>query len=149
MNKNLPHLIQGQAIYRFSPALNKKGKSTRRDGKNTKWWLILECDREIGRYLRYLYASHTHQTKVLQEPLWGTHISVIRDEAPLHPQYWEMLEGQSVDIQYSMDVTFYQRYAVVEAFCEPALDYREQLGLPREPAYPLHLTIGNLPANLK
>ncbi len=35
-------------------------------------------------------------------------------------------------------------YVLYPVRCEAALDYRERLGLPREPRYPLHLTIGNL-----
>ncbi len=136
--------IQTTASYRFSPPLNKSGKTTRRDGRTTKWWLILECDREIGRYLRHLFEVAAHRTQCLQEPLWGAHVSVIRDEKPPNPDLWEKLEGRQVCVEYDCEIELVNGFAVAPARCEAALEYREILGLPREPKYPLHLTIGNL-----
>ena len=137
-------MIVTTATYRFSPALDRHGRTTRRDGKSTKWWLILECDREIGRYLRHLHAVATHRTVMLQEPLWGTHVSVVRDEKPPCAWWWEELAGQQVVVEYDPAIEFANGFAFAPVRCEAALDYRERLGLPREPPYPLHLTIGNL-----
>ena len=136
--------FQSQGTFRFSPPLNKKGDITRRDGQTTQWWLILECDREIGRYFRHLYELKHHHTKQLQEPLWGSHISVIRGEVPPNLAEWKSLDGQKVTFEYGFEIEFYQQFAVVSAQCNQALDYREALGLEREPSYPLHLTIGNV-----
>jgi len=91
-----------------------------------------------------LYKVNQHHTKQLQEPLWGSHITVIRGEKPESLELWRSLEGKSVTFQYDVDIEFYQQFAVVSAQCELALDYRESLMLEREPAYPLHLTIGNI-----
>ena len=112
--------------------------------KSTKWWLILECDREIGRYLRHLYTVSVHHTRQLQEPLWGTHVSVVRDEEPPHLEFWEEVAGDEVVLHYEPEIRIANGFAFAPVRCEPALDYRERLGLPRQPEYPLHLTIGNL-----
>ena len=136
--------IETTATYRFSPPLNRSGKTTRRDGGTTKWWLILECDREIGRYLRHLFEVAAHHTQRLQEPLWGAHVSVVRDEEPPNAELWEQLEGRQVCLEYDCEIELVNGFAVAPARCKDALDYREALGLPREPKYPLHLTIGNL-----
>ncbi len=136
--------IETNATYRFSPPLNKSGKTTRRDGKSTKWWLILECEREIGRYLRHLFEVATHHTRPLQEPLWGAHVSVVRDEEPPNARLWEQLEGTQVPVEYNSKIELVNDFVVAPVRCEAALDYREALGLPREPRIPLHLTIGNL-----
>src|SRR5947207_1267141 len=37
----------------YSPTL--KGSLARRDGGTTKWWLILDCDPDLGRYFRHLF----------------------------------------------------------------------------------------------
>ena len=86
----------------------------------------------------------TNRVSQLSEPLWGTHVSVIRDEKPPSLTHWKRLEGAELLVTYSNQVEIYSTYAVVSASCEMALDYREELGLSREPALPLHLTIGNL-----
>ena len=136
--------FQTKAICCFSPALNRSGSTKRRDGKTTEWWLILACDREIGSYLRSLYRMKNHGVRSLNEPLWGTHVSVIRDEKPPNLEAWKRLEGCELEIEYSREVEIHGGYAVAAAHSEAALDYREELGLPREPPFPLHMTIGNL-----
>ena len=132
------------AIFRFSPPLNRKGSLQRRDGQSTKWWLILQCGADLGRYYREAFAQEHYFTRALQEPLWGTHASVIRGEEPPHFKAWKSLEGQKVEIHYSSQWQIHGSYVVLPAECNEALDYREQLALPREPRFPLHITIGNL-----
>lgn len=127
----------------FSPALNKRGSQQRRDGKTTEWWLILSCARELGRYYRQLYAEHYWHTRQLQEPLWGTHVSVIRDECPDDKSLWLAGQGETVELVYSADFQVYSGFVVAPVRCDAMLDYRQALGLPREPEYGLHLTIGN------
>ena len=106
--------------------------------------MILECDRGIGAYFRQLYEMDSFGVKMLKEPLWGTHVSVIRDEEPEEQSKWKELEGMTLPIEYSNEVQVFGSYAFVEARCEEALLYREALGLPKLPEYPLHMTIGNL-----
>ena len=136
--------FQTMGTFRYGPPLTRKGKKLRGDGGTTEWWLILACDPEIGRYFRRLFAWSVYRAQKLQEPLWGTHVSVVRDERPLRMEKWKSLEGQTVVVSYSIDVQFHGHYACTAVQCEPALNHREELGLPREPAYPLHMTIGNL-----
>jgi hypothetical protein len=105
--------------------------------------MILECDRDIGRYLRSLYWTANHRIRQLSEPLWGTHVSVIRDEKPPRLDPWKPLEGQPLEIHYGPSVEIHGSYAFVPVQCDAVLDYRESLGLPRNPEFPLHMTIGN------
>lgn len=133
-----------EGICRFSPPLNKRGETVRRDGKTTDWWLVLECDPELGRYLRQLFFMHHHKTESLQEPLWGTHVTVIRDEQPPNLELWKSIESETFSIHYGTEITVFDEYVFLPVECPAALDYREQLGLPREPEYPLHMTFGNM-----
>ncbi len=129
--------------YRFAPALNKEGNKIRRDGSTTDWWLIIECDREIGRYYRHLYEESRHHAVQTREPLWGTHISVVRGEEPPYKNLWANCEGETVEFNYDTEAEIYDGYVVLPVYSDVLLDYRESLGLSREPAYPLHLTVGN------
>jgi hypothetical protein len=128
--------------YRYSPTLN--GSLERRDGGTTRWWLIIECDPELGRYLRYLFTLATYRTTRIQAPLWGTHVSVIRGEEPVIKSGWERFNGEPVEFDYLPEVHETDGYLWAPVQCEVALRHREELGLPREPAPPLHLTIGNV-----
>ena len=131
-------------VCRFSPPLGRDGSTSRRDGKTTEWWMIVECDRGIGALFRALYYAHSHRIRSLNEPLWGTHVSIIRDEQPTIMDDWKSLDGKPVEIKYTNRVEFHSGYAVVPAECDALLDYRSSLGLPRQPEFPLHMTIGNL-----
>jgi len=140
--------VEVQGRYRFSPPLNRSGNLTRRDGRTTKWWLIIECDPDLGRYWRWLYEKHHHHLRQLQAPLWGAHVSVIRDEEPPNLELWEQAPQPIVTLDYDHEPQETADYIWLRVNCEAALDYREALGLPRQPPTPLHLTIGNCKANL-
>jgi hypothetical protein len=47
-----------------------------------KWWMVIDCDPEIGRYIRHLYHLNHFRCQSLQRPAWKEHITVIRDEEP-------------------------------------------------------------------
>lgn len=126
---------------RYSPQLN--GSLNRRDGGSTKWWLVIDCDPEIGRYYRSLYEMWTYKTSELRRPAWEAHISVIRDEKPSNEADWLKYDGQDIEFTYMPDLEFNGIYVWMPVLCPNALDIREELGLPRNPYYDLHLTIGN------
>ena len=130
--------------FRYSPKLN--GSLERRDGGSTKWWLVLDLDPELGRYFRHLHHLATYRTQKLQRPAWETHISVIRDEEPLDEfkPLWDKYAGQEICFDYDMmNAGSNDIYVWLPVVCETALDIRAELGLPRDPIYPLHLTVGN------
>ena len=127
--------------FRYSPKNN--GSMRRRDGGTTEWWLVIDCDPELGRYFRHLYQRSRWNTVVPREPLWGVHISVVRDEQPPAMSAWKSLEGQAVEFDFAEEVTDMEGYLWVAVGCEVALDHRVELGLEREPWPPLHMTVGN------
>jgi hypothetical protein len=135
--------MRASGTFRYSPEISQ-GSWERRDGGSTRWWLIIDCDPELGRYLRHLCISATYQTRSIQAPLWGTHISVIRGEEPPDKTAWERNQGASIEFEYEPVVHETDGYLWVPVSCAAALEQRQQLGLPREPQPPLHLTIGNL-----
>ena len=129
---------------RYSPKLN--GSLERRDGGSTKWWLVIDVDPDLGRYCREMYRMSRWNCDRLQRPAWEAHISVIRNEEPLDEfkPLWEKYNGQQIEFDYDMtrpdgDET----YVWLPVVCEAALDIRVELGLARDPYFPLHLTIGN------
>jgi hypothetical protein len=134
--------IASTGTLRYSPQLSKGGH-TRRDGGSTLWWLIIDCDPELGRYLRHQYLLAHQRTRSLQSPLWGAHISVIRGEIPSRMDAWKRGDGTAVEFAYDPRAHETDGYVWYPVRCEAILDLRQALGLPREPEPALHLTIGN------
>ncbi|MBX9400366.1 hypothetical protein K4L06_03520 [Lysobacter sp. BMK333-48F3] len=137
-----PLWLPSTGTLRYSPQLGRGGH-LRRDGGSTLWWLIVDCDPELGRYLRHQYLLGHRRTRGLQAPLWGPHISVIRGETPPRPAAWRRLDGATVGFEYDPQVHEAQGYVWCPVRCPALLDLREELGLLREPQPALHLTIGN------
>jgi hypothetical protein len=129
--------------YVFSPTLGTSGNRARRDGGTTDWWLIIQCDRDVGRYLRHLYASAHPAAGPVNEPLWGPHVSVVHGEVPPNPDPWSDRQGREIAFEYAQEAEETDGYIYHPVTCIELLDYREQLGLTRAPRLPLHLTIGN------
>jgi hypothetical protein len=134
--------MKSVGTFRYSPTLGDS--LTRRDGGTTRWWLLIDCDPDLGRYLRHLYHAASYWTRKPRAPLWGPHVSVIRGEEPPRKEGWERLAGAQVEFEYEPEVRETDGYLWVPVGCELALQHREELGLVREPEPPLHLTIGNL-----
>lgn len=143
-------LLQGRNVtrsigtFRYSPKLN--GSLNRRDGGSTKWWLVIDVDRDLGRYCREMYRMSRWSCDKLQRPVWEAHISVIRNEEPADEfkALWEKYNYRPVEFEYDMyNASGDDTYVWLPVVCERALDIREELGLPRQPYFSLHLTIGN------
>ncbi|HVJ63099.1 MAG TPA: hypothetical protein VM555_10360 [Tahibacter sp.] len=135
-------MIRSVGTLRYSPEI-RPGSTTRRDGGSTRWWLIVDADPELGRYLRHLYTIYHRRTRLLQAPLWGVHLSVIRGEQPTDSGAWGQYDGEAVEFDYDPVARETDGYVWCPAECDTILDLRERLGLAREPSPPLHLTIGN------
>ena len=133
--------IRSSGRLRYSPTNN--GKIVRRDGGTTKWWLVIDCDPNIGRYYRELYRMESHGVRTIQRPAWDAHISVIANERPSDETHWRKYEGRLIEFEYLHRPDSNDLYVWLPVFCEEALDMREELGLKRYPYHSLHLTVGN------
>lgn len=119
-----------------------------------EWWLVVDCDPGITEYYRKLYTMWVTgrpklipelSGKLIQAPFWRAHISIVkRDEPPDDRKHlWHKYAGQTVEFLYSNEMGRYGPYWACNVICEHASDVREELGLPREPWNPFHITIGN------
>ena len=129
-------MYKSKGILRYSPKLI---------GVSEKWWLVLNCDAELGRYYRCLYEFKYRKCCKLQTPGWKEHISVVRNEEPAdqHKPLWQKYEGLEVEFKYEPLVRDNEVYFWLEVECDFLLDVRVELGLPRNPEFDLHVTIGN------
>ena len=129
-------MFRSTGILRYSP--KRLGEQV-----SDNWWLVLDCDTEIGRYYRRLYFKAKF-TKI-QRAGWKEHITVIRNEEPIdNKKYlWQKYDGQEVEFLYSDRIRYDNAFIWLDIECDSLLDIREELGLKREPKIPFHLTIGN------
>ena len=123
----------------------------RRNGKEAqKWWLVIDCPEEIGKFYRHLLYLNTYKTVKLHQPYWGSHITVIRNEEPPKPELWSKYNGERVVFQYGEYAGTnhtdqrWKSFYWLGAKCAQALDIREELGLKRDPYPDFHLTIGTI-----
>lgn len=117
--------------------------------QDQKWWLIIDCDPNLGAYYRYLYKLHNYHLKSLTKPAWAEHITVVRNEEPLNAVAWEKYDGQEIEFQFTPVAETDGHYTWFPVACDRALDMREELGLSRHPEFPLHLSIGHSGVTIK
>lgn len=117
---------------------------------SSKWWVVIDCDPAIGRYYRNLFYLGNSKTKKLVRPAWKEHISVVRNEEPPEENkfLWEKYNGQELEFQYSSELNSDGHFFWLNVDCDFALELRDELGLSRQPIYPLHMTVGNSGENL-
>ena len=120
--------------------------------------LVLDCDPGLGKYYRWMLShSKWHWRIIIRRPSWKEHITVIRGpyewmgpEDTNSAALWGKYEGNSIEFEYEPVIRTREpepdrpKYFWLSISSPQLLDIREELGLPREPPYPLHLTIGNL-----
>jgi hypothetical protein len=123
---------------RYSP---KKYKAK----EEQNWWVVLDCDPDIGKYYRHLYHLSSHRCRRLWRPAWAEHVTVLRNEEPPEPfkPLWERYAGETVEFTVSPVLRTNGEFCWLDVTCDFLLDLRVELGLAREPEYPLHLTVGH------
>ena len=112
--------------------------------KSSKWWVVLDCDPEIGTYYRHLFHIYFHKCQRLMRPAWKEHVTIVRDEEPSNKALWEAHSGDVLDFTYGAEIGTDGLYCWLSVECPKAVEIRRELGLPEQPQIPFHLTIGNL-----
>jgi len=128
--------VKSVGTLRYSPKLLG-------DRTSENWYLVLDCDPNIGTYYRGLYRLLHQKTRQLMRPAWDSHITVVRNEEPPHKELWEKYNGKQVQFDYEHNTLTNGKYWWVTVVCEELLDIRVELGILRDPEFPLHLSVGH------
>jgi hypothetical protein len=126
-----PFQAEGKIIY--DPTAGKAANA---------WWVIVECPKDIMDYYHH-WAKKENET-ILNKPLFGSHISVVRGEEPpdsLKPQ-WRKHHEEAVTFHYSHEIFSSGEYYWLEVACPRLEELRTELGLTANPEFGFHLTIG-------
>ncbi|CAB4196876.1 hypothetical protein UFOVP1290_396 [uncultured Caudovirales phage] len=115
-------------------------------GSNERW-LVLMCDDEISKYYRTLY-SYDHKilnagySTKLARPVWGTHISIIRNEKIPNHNLWGLNSNKLIEFEYDGGVIDNGEYYWLKVYCNELSNLREKYGLSKYPKFGFHLTVG-------
>lgn len=128
-------------------SIGKLVYSPRTHLSSSEKWLVVMGDDEISKYYRHLYSKeypylNGGRSTKLTRPVWGTHISVIRGERLHDPKLWRIDENKIIEFEYHGGVIDNGEYYWLKVSCPYLGDLREKMGLPREPRFGFHLTIG-------
>jgi hypothetical protein len=106
------------------------------------WWVIIECDKEILNYYHYWILKEKHV--LLNKPLFGSHISVIRGEEPNENRkiLWKKQHGENIKFVYSHELETDGNFWWLAVKSSALSDLRSDLGLSKEIEFGFHLTIG-------
>jgi hypothetical protein len=112
---------------------------------DSKRWLVVLCDDAISEYYRTLFYREFPYLGKLIRPVWGTHISVLRNEYVPNYNLWRMDENKIIEFEYEPGVKDNGEYFWLSVRCEYLEDLRERYGVSRFPQFGFHLTIGRHP----
>lgn len=111
-------------------------------GQNSNY-LVLNCCPELGKLYRSLFYLEVYKIRKIQRPLWGEHITIIRNEDISDKSLWNKYQDEVVEFEYIPPVEFNRYYFWIPVICPRFSEIRVELGLTPEPICPYHVTIGN------
>lgn len=112
-------------------------------------WAVVMCDDEISKYYRSLYSKefpylNGSRYGKLARPVWGSHISFIRNETIPNSHLWKLDENKIIEFEYDGGVIDNGEYYWLRVRCSYLSDLRVKYGLYKEPKFGFHLTIGRI-----
>jgi hypothetical protein len=126
----------------FASIATVRKNPTARSIQSREWWAIMDCCPELGRYYLEMVKREMRARCVVMKPAWGYHISLVRGEEPPDGKVaWDALQPLDFEFSYESRIETNGQYFWLPVFCDSALDMREAMGLPRDPVFPLHLSV--------
>jgi len=130
-------MIKLDAILKYDP----QALTGNSDKMFKPWWLIGFVGGEVAEYYAWFLRKRTGI--VLQRPAWGSHVSIVRGEAPpCNTEAWKRHDGQSIELEFDPSIRTNGAHWWLKVTCDSMLDIREELGLSRTHDFSLHLTLG-------
>lgn len=126
-------------ILHYSPTPTKNSTKDEEE----KWWAVLECDPEIGKYYRHLFYLQTYRTQKITRAAWKEHICILRNEKPKRNiENWGYYEGAELHYKITAGVETNGMYYWLPVVSPCLINIRRFFGLSDIPDPPFHLTIG-------
>lgn len=132
-------------IFKSSGKLVYNPKTHLRDSER---WLVLMVEEELSLYYRCLFRREFFWKPKLQRPVWGSHVSIVRGEKIPNVDAWGFAANKTINFEYEPGVSSNGEYYWLKVYCDELAAIRELFGLPREPRFGFHLTIGRTTADV-
>lgn len=110
----------------------------------SNWWIWLECDYELGRYLRRLFFAQRFKVEKLGKPSWDEHITVVssHEYLPTFPSLWGKHEGRECEFTVVLEPKTNGNAWWMPVKSVELEGLRIELGLEPERHIPLHFAVG-------
>lgn len=109
-------------------------------------WVIAICDNGLLEYYRRWVWLKSGLW--IHKPMNGAHISLVRGD--IETGKWERnLDGETIKFNYMGNLECHENYIWLPVFGDDLGRIRENIGLSKMPKKPFHMTVGNVPMNLK
>ncbi len=109
--------------------------------KFKSWWAKVDVPSSIIRY--YQYWVRRELGLKLNTPIWKSHITVLRGEAPKKEWLWKKYQGKEIEFSYSPDLRMSETYVWLPVYSPELEGIRAELGLRPQPRVNFHITVGN------
>lgn len=94
-----------------------------RGKKVDPYWCIIEMDKEITRYYRYLFKKRFGYE--LYSPSFDAHVSVLKGEVtPKMTDEWKYLDGKIVEIKYDSNLYWNKKHVWLNTYCDEYFELR-------------------------
>lgn len=106
----------------------------------SSWWIILECDHELGRYLRHLFFLAQHRCLKLGKPS-RSELVTSQEYNERFPPLWNKYQNEEISFDIELTLGTNSNAWFCRIYSKRLGEIRAELGL-GEPYVPLHLAIG-------
>ena len=117
-----------------------------RGKKTDPHWCIIELDKEITRYYRYLFKKRFGYD--LYSPSFDAHVSLLKGfETPKMSTEWKNLDGKVVEVLYDSNLYWNHQHVWLNSYCEEYFTLREFYEIPDWNTKDFsHITVGKFKA---
>lgn len=115
---------------------------------NAPYKLALDCDQELSNFYRSLIPFWFN----IKRPMWGAHISIVRNIIPINLQFWNKYQDTEIEFEYEPIIYNDETYYWLNCYSPKLEEIRVELGMKPygdvtvSPGglHKFHMTIGNL-----
>lgn len=113
-----------------------------RGKKTDQYWCIIEIDKEITRYYRYLFKKRFGYD--LYSPSFDAHVSLLKGfHTNKMDENWKHMDGKIVEIQYDSKLYWNEKHVWLNTYCPEYFELREYYNIPEWNTKDFgHLTVG-------
>ena len=134
-------VIKVRGILDFNPINWTKKHESQASWKKVA---VIKTDCELDRYYAWFLVKRFNLT--LNKNLRGSHVTFINDKVNFErfDQVAKMFQGKEIDFYLELEPKSNGEHWWLRVYCPDAENIRDIMGLPRDPYFGLHFTLGHV-----